>query len=49
MLVVIDVIGLYNNIPQDEGVNCVEKVLEQNPNSKVPNGLIGRLLELLNN
>ena len=47
MLVVIDVIGLYNNIPQDEGVNCVEKVLEQNPNSKVPNGLIGRLLELL--
>ena len=47
MLVVIDVIGLYNNIPHNEGVNCVEKILEQDHSSNVPNGLICRLLELL--
>ena len=47
IIVVIDVIGLYNNIPHNEGVNCVEKILEQNHNSNVPNGLLDRLLVLL--
>ena len=29
VLVVIDVVGLYTNIPQAEGVTCVEKALEK--------------------
>lgn len=47
MLVVIDMIGLYNNIPHNEGVNCVENILEQSHSSNVRNGIRGRLLELL--
>ena len=47
MLVVIDVIGLYNNIPHNKGFNCVEKILEQDHSLNVPNRLMCRLLELL--
>ena len=47
MLVVINVIVLYNNISHNEGVNCVEKIVEQDHISNVPNELICRLLELL--
>ena len=36
MLVVINVIGLYNHITHNEGVNCVENILEQNHGSNVP-------------
>ena len=32
MLVVIDIIGLYNNILHNESVNCTEKVLKQKHN-----------------
>ena len=47
MLVVIDVIGLYPNIPPDEGVQSVGEQLKENPDSKVPAGLIMRLLQLI--
>ena len=46
-LVVIDVVGLYTNIPQQEGVECVQKRLETNMNSEVPGMYVTRLLELL--
>ena len=36
LLVVIDAIGLYTNIPQEEGVACVEEALEERLNPKVP-------------
>ena len=44
MLVVIDAIGLYTNIPQEEGVLCVEEALQQRVNAKVPSKFINRLL-----
>ena len=47
LLVVIDAIGLYTNIPQEEGVLCVEEALEQRVNSKVPSKFITRLLEII--
>ena len=47
LLVVIDAIGLYTNIPQEEGVLCVEEALEQRVNPKVPSKFITRLLEII--
>ena len=39
-LVVIDAIGLYDNIPPEEGVQSVGEELKEIPNSKVPPGFI---------
>ena len=47
MLVVIDVIGLYDNIPPEEGVQSVGEELQEISNSKVPPGFIMRLLKLI--
>jgi hypothetical protein len=47
ILVVIDVIGLYTNIPQNEGVQCVEEALSERMNSPVPGNYIARLLEII--
>ena len=47
MLVVVDAIGLYTNIPQDEGVQCVREALEENGNTTVPSNYIARLLEII--
>ena len=47
VLVTIDAIGCYMNIPQDEGVQSVENILETRNNKEVPSGLFTRLLELI--
>ena len=47
LLVTIDAIGCYMNIPQREGAKCVEKVLSERTNQEVPSGFITRLLELI--
>ena len=47
LLEVIDVIGLYPNIPQDEGVQCVEEALSERMNSPIPGNFIARLLEII--
>ena len=47
LLVVIDVIGLYDNIPPCEGVKSVEESLKEKPNLKVPSGFITRLLQII--
>ena len=47
LLVTIDAIGCYMNIPQDEGVKCVENVLKTRSIKEVPSGFITRLLELI--
>ena len=47
VIVVIDVIGLYNNIPSEEGVRTVGEALSAKPNSKVPAQVIMRLLEII--
>ena len=45
MIVVVDVIGLFDNIPPEEGVRSVGEALSARQNSKVPVQLIMRLLE----
>ena len=47
MLVVIDAIGLYDNIPPEECVKSVEDGLSEKPSSKVPSGFITRLLQII--
>ena len=47
MLVSLDVIGLYTNIPQEEGTNCAEKVLNKRENMKVPSEYIISMLKLI--
>ena len=47
ILAVIDVVGLYTNIPTEEGVKCVEDILEENPISGIPGAFITRLLEVV--
>jgi hypothetical protein len=47
MLVVIDVVGLYDNIPPTEGVQCVAEVLHEKPTTRVPGQFITRLMQLI--
>ena len=47
MLVVIDAFGLYNNIPQTEGVKYVEESLRVNTSSYFPPDLITRLMQVI--
>ena len=42
-----DVSALYTNIPQSEGVECVEEELNKRTNPKVPTGFLTRLLEII--
>ena len=49
MIVVIDVIGLYDNIPSLEGVKSVEECLGENSRFKVPPRFISRLLPIIPN
>ena len=47
MLVAIDAFGLYDNIPQTEGVKYVEESLRVNTSSYVPPDLITRLMQVI--
>jgi len=47
ILVTIDAIGCYMNIPQHEGAKCVENILSTQMNQEVPSGFITRMLELI--
>ena len=47
MIVVIDAVGLYDNIPPKEGVQCVGEGLKENPSSRVLSGFIEILLEII--
>ena len=47
MLVVIDAIGLYTNIPQDEGVKFVEEAFETKEHFRVPGLYKAKLLEII--
>ena len=47
ILVTMDVSALYTNIPQNEGVQCVEEELNKRKNPKVPTGFLTRLLEII--
>ena len=47
ILVTMDVSALYTNIPQSEGVECVEEELNKRTNPKVPTGFLTRVLEFI--
>ena len=47
MIVTSDVIGLYQNIPQDDGSDCLREVLEERENKSVPSEFIVQLMELI--
>ena len=42
-----DVIGLYNNIPNKEGLESLGEALEERKNIKVPSGFIQRMMEIV--
>ena len=44
---VIDAIGLYDNIPPTEGVQCVGEALQEKPTTRVPWQFITRLMQLI--
>ena len=47
LLVVIDVVGLYTNITQDEGLQCVEETLGERVNPAVPGKYVTKLLDII--
>ena len=47
MPVVIDAIGLYDNIPPEEGVKSVGESLQERTTSTVPSGFIMRLMQII--
>ena len=47
MLVLIEAIGLLDNIPPKEDVKCVANRLKESPSSKVPAEFIERLLQII--
>ena len=47
ILVTMDVSGLYTNIPQEDGVECVREALDERTNKKIPTGFLTRLLEIV--
>ena len=47
MLVTIDAIGAYTNIPQKDGVECLKEALEERKDQTIPSEFIAKLMELL--
>ena len=47
ILVTMDVSALYTNIPQDDGIESVRKLLDERSNKKIPTGFLTRLLEIV--
>ena len=42
-----DAIGLYDNIPNSEGLDSLEEALNERHQPKVPTGFIKRMLEII--
>ena len=47
MLVTSDITGAYQNIPQDDGIKCLNDALEERSNKTVPSYFIVKLMELV--
>ena len=45
ILVTWDVVGLYNNIPHDEGMQSMEESLEKRNNPEIPTDYLIKLVE----
>ena len=42
-----DVSVLYTNIPQDDGIESVRKLLDERSNKKIPTGFLTGLLDIV--
>ena len=42
-----DAIGLYWNIPQEDGSSCLEEALNERQDQSVPSSIIGKLMNLI--
>ena len=47
VLVAMDVMGLYTNIPKEDGINCLEEALEERTDFEIPTNFIVKLMELI--
>ena len=47
MLVTSDIIGAYQNIPQEDGLNCLFEVLEERQNKNITSEFLTKLMELV--
>ena len=47
MLVTTDIIGTYQNIPHDDGSECLKKVLDERQTKTIPTKFIVKLMNLV--
>ena len=47
ILVTADISGAYQNIPQDDGIDCLKESLENRSDKKIPSEFISKLMELI--
>ena len=47
ILVVLDIVALYTNIPPDEAAECVRASLEERPVKEIPTHFLTRMLEII--
>ena len=47
LLVTMDAIGLYDNIPNKEGLDSLGEALEERKDRKIPSGFIQRMMEII--
>ena len=47
ILATIDVIGAYQNIPQEDGIKCLKEELDDRKNPSIPSEFLTKLMELL--
>ena len=47
ILVTADITGAYQNIPQDDGIECLKEELETRDNKTIPSEFISKLMELI--
>ena len=47
MIVISDVIGAYQNIPHEDGSDCLAEALEERTNKSIPSSFIVTLMNLV--
>ena len=47
ILATCDIVGAYQNIPHDDGLDCFEEILEERLNKEIPSSFIKKLMELI--
>ena len=47
MLVTMDIIGAYTNIPQEDGASCLKEAMDERSDQTVPSESIAKMMELI--